>query len=512
MSWVVRRRETSIANAVFAGSTLLPLFLPFSWTSQLLQFPEFAPPQVIYSRDLVPLLLAPWTSPSSIYRVLSRLLQSALLFRLPKGSILPCYLLWITIGLTRTLVGFLLSRSVGWTYPRLFNHWALYESSGGCGPPLVTYLIASGASPDLSVLLTHARGHRWEVTESLVLLVVCMLLVGLDHAPWTYGIAIGLAVLAITLRAVFAAYHPPETTAYSHHSTDSHQGSPHKHLRADIQTALLILVFIPLPNILSTFLTSPPALQMPSPSKDGAPFLEIVLLSYPRPNDTPSPNQHTILSQTIASYLPYVSSSTALSVFTHARPYTHPSFTDAQHRFKDEPVTFYADQDTHPDAYEGQYLHLTEAFRWIVEKGATSPGWVMLVEDDFPICGEWGWQGVLRVMQELERGHNAPSPETTKIWGGFVGTGGRCVFRFSGCHRGAALDLMTRQWIDHPSDAPPDPRKHASPARPHQVPISRVHGTSSGGYHHPRLPSGNRSIVPRCAILKRQSRRYMDRS
>ncbi|KAF8554277.1 hypothetical protein OG21DRAFT_1597413 [Imleria badia] len=48
----------------------------------------------------------------------------------------------------------------------------------------------------------------------------------------------------------------------------------------------------------------------------------------------------------------------------------------------------------------------------------------MLVEDDFPICGERGWQGVLRVMQALQQGHDTPSPETTKIWGGFVGTGG----------------------------------------------------------------------------------------
>ena len=437
MSLVSRRRQTSIANAVFACSILLPLFLPFA--SPLFQLPEFVPPQVIYSRDLVPLLLAPWTFPSTTYRVLSRLLQSALLFRLPKDSILPCYLLWIAIGLCRTLVGFLLSRSVGWAYPRLFNHWALYESVGGCGPPLVAYLVASGASPDLSVLLVHLRGHKWEATESLFLLVVCMLLAGLDHAPWTYGIAVGLAVLAITLRAVFAACHLPETTTYSHLSTDSQQGSPHKRLRADILIALLILVFIPLPGILSASLTSPPALEMPPPSKDGARFLEIVLLSYPRPNDTPSfPDQHSILSQTIASYLPYVSSSTALSVFTHARSFTHPSFTDAQERFKDEPVTFYADQDTHPDAYEGQHLHLAEAFRWVVEKGAMIPEWVMLVEDDFPICGEWGWQGLLRVMQELERGHNTPSPETTKIWGGFVGTGGRCVFFFLGVTTGCS--------------------------------------------------------------------------
>ncbi|KAF8126396.1 hypothetical protein EV363DRAFT_1585307 [Boletus edulis] len=424
MSWATQRREASIANVVFAASLLLPVFLPFA--SPLFQLPEFAPPQLIYSRDLVSLLLAPWVSPSSMYRVLSRLLQSALLLCLPQDSIPPCYLLWIAIGLSRTLVGFLLSRSVGWTYPSLFNHWALYESSGGCGPPLVTYLLVSGVRPDFSVLLVHLRGYRWEVTESFVLLVACTLLAGLDHAPWTYGIAVGLAIIVITFRAVFAACHPPEI-AHMRPSPESHPGSHHhlKRHRAGFQMILPLIVFIPLPKILSTLLASPPTFQMPSLSKHGVPSLEILILSYPRPNDTPSsPDHHSILSQTIASYLPYISSSTALSVFTHASPSTHSSFADAQQRFRDAPVTFHADQDTHPDANPGQYLHLAEAFRWIVEKGAMSPEWIMLVEDDFPICGEWGWKGVLRVMQALERGHNTPSPETTKIWGGFVGTGG----------------------------------------------------------------------------------------
>lgn len=438
MSWVNQRRETSIASAVFTGSVLLSLFLPSA--SPFFRLPEFAPPQVIYSRDLVSLLLAPWTSPSTLYRVLSRLLQSALLLRLPKDSILSCYLFWIPTALARTLVGFLLSRSVGWTYPRLFNHWALYESSGGCGPSLVTYLLISGVRPDLSMLLRHLRGYRREVSESLVLLIICTLLAGLDHAPWTYGIAVALAILVITLRTLFVACHSLETTTCSHLSPDSRQEPPYQRLRADIQTALLLLVLVPIPSILFAFLTSPLSLQMPSSSKEGVPFLEILLLSYPRPNDTPSSSsdQPTILSQTIASYLPHVSSSTALSVFTHVRPSTHPSFMDAQQRFQDTPVTFYADQDTHPDAYENQYLHLAEAFRWVLERATPSPEWVMLVEDDFPICGEWGWQGVLRVMHELQQGHNTPSPETTKIWGGFVGTGGRCVFLSSALLLGIA--------------------------------------------------------------------------
>ena len=423
--------ETSFANVVFVGSILLSLCLSFS--SPLFQLPEFAPPQVIYSRDLVPLLLAPWASPSSVHRLLSRLLQSFLLLRLPKDSIFPCYLLWIAIGLLRILDGFLLSRGVGWAYPRLFNHWALYESSGGCGPPLVTYLLASGVRPDLRMLLAHLRGYRGEVTEPLILLVVCALLAGLDQAPWTYCAAVGLALFLANLHAIFSVYHPPETTNYPPISTNSTQASPYKHLRMVMQMGLLLLVFVLLSSILSTCLTNPPTLQTPSPSKSGAPFLEILLLSYPRPNDILfSPDQHSILSQTIASYLPYVSSSIALSVFTHARPSTHPSFTYAQQQFNDASVTFYADQDIHPDVHEGQYLHVAEAFRWVVERGAMSPEWVMLVEDDFPICGEGGWQGVLRVMDALQQGHNTPSSETTKIWGGFVGTGGRYVFQSSG--------------------------------------------------------------------------------
>ncbi|OAX37934.1 hypothetical protein K503DRAFT_792726 [Rhizopogon vinicolor AM-OR11-026] len=39
----------------------------------------------------------------------------------------------------------------------------------------------------------------------------------------------------------------------------------------------------------------------------------------------------------------------------------------------------------------------------------------MLVEDDFPLCGKWGWRGILGVMSELGRGGK---------YGGFIGTGG----------------------------------------------------------------------------------------
>ncbi|KAH7882678.1 hypothetical protein F5I97DRAFT_1939275 [Phlebopus sp. FC_14] len=46
----------------------------------------------------------------------------------------------------------------------------------------------------------------------------------------------------------------------------------------------------------------------------------------------------------------------------------------------------------------------------------------MLVEDDFPLCSDWGWRGILGVMNELEAGR--VSVTQVKKTGGFVATGG----------------------------------------------------------------------------------------
>ncbi|KAH7911266.1 hypothetical protein BJ138DRAFT_1006954 [Hygrophoropsis aurantiaca] len=46
----------------------------------------------------------------------------------------------------------------------------------------------------------------------------------------------------------------------------------------------------------------------------------------------------------------------------------------------------------------------------------------MLVEDDFPVCGSWGWEGIVGVLSELEKGRF--SATKLRRYGGFVGTGG----------------------------------------------------------------------------------------
>jgi hypothetical protein len=76
------------------------------------------------------------------------------------------------------------------------------------------------------------------------------------------------------------------------------------------------------------------------------------------------------------------------------------------------------------DSKAGQYLHLAEALRWASEgRKHEAAEWVLLVEDDFALCGEWGWMGVVGVMKKLEKGRRSES--VLDRLGGFVGTGGR---------------------------------------------------------------------------------------
>ncbi|KAL4065491.1 hypothetical protein V8B97DRAFT_2025757 [Scleroderma yunnanense] len=421
-------------TGLLAASVLVPLFVPIfdpAW-----RIPEFSPRQIIYAKDVFPLVLAPWATPTGVSRAVSRLAQAALLLRLPTAAILPCYAHWVVVGLLRTLTGFLLTRSVGWAYPRMFNHWALYETSSGIGPALVVYLLTSGARPTLDVVRRLSKSRYWESArgETILVACACSILCWFDNAPWTYTMAVLLSVAWTVGRAWLPL--PPSAShesAYIPLSSDA-QTVPNSHARRprlSIQTCLIVLLTMPLPSMF-TFLFNrsayphmPPSLTPPK-----GPLLEILILTFPRPNDD-APGSTSVLSQTISSYLPYIDDNkTSLSVFTHAR--VHPSFEHAKQEFRNSLAVFYADPDSHLDSREGQYLHVAEAFRWAYEGRGGAGGdpnsthpraeWVMLVEDDFPLCGEWGWRGIVDVMNILENGRT--SRGYLRRRGGFVGTGG----------------------------------------------------------------------------------------
>lgn len=440
---------------------LLPLALEAFWP--ILRVERFTPRQLIYSGDFVPFLLDPWSWPGETSAVLTRFIEAALSLRLPSSAFFPCYGLWILIGLTRTLCGFVLTRSVGWAYPRLFNHYALYETTGGLGPAFIAYLGLTGARMWTDAL-PKSFSRAQEDRGSVVVFVACALLCWISGAPWTYVLSIVCMLSIAFFRSLLSRI--SRTHFHNPLSLEPEQTPlPSTRLRAVFQTACICLVIIPQPALLRSLLTKsaliPPMPYSPYPHN---PLLEIVILSHPRPNDaaailastpTPAPaplgkrKQHlailpptSILFTTISSYLPFLTSEhespVRLSVFTHT--VVHPAFHQAQGWLSQDSipqhtnitVEFYTDADAHPEAQTGQYLHLAEALRW-AHGGAGSSGhahavaeWVMVVEDDFALCGKWGWGGIVNVMKELEAGRTVvDGKETLARWGGFVGTGGR---------------------------------------------------------------------------------------
>lgn len=451
---------------------LIPLLISAKWP--ILRIPPFTPRQIIYSNNLIPLLLAPWSWPTTLGATLSRLIQATLLVRLPNDikTLTKCYALSLLVGLARTLTGFLLSRSVGWAYPNLFNHYALYETISGFGPALIVYLGLTGHAKPWTEYMSPRWSAKYSLEDrgSVLVAFLSVLLSWLDDAPWTYTMApictLGLVLLwTILCRLTRTRYHPMAL------DSPPEKSQPPLRIRTIIQTALLSLLVIPQPGLIGTLLHPiPKHLSMPPSPRAPSPLLEILILSHPRPTDLdllyttssttptatstrgtrPGPQVHkpmpsSILYTTICSYLSFLpsetDSSTRMSVFTHTLP--HPAFTHAQQylsptsspQHTNVPLEFYVDIDTHPEAKSSQYLHLAEAFKWVHDGKAKVAGnghdhnaaeWVLVVEDDFALCGQWGWDSIVRVMWELESGRIVvDGKETLKRWGGFVATGGR---------------------------------------------------------------------------------------
>lgn len=308
------------------------------------------------------LFLSPWAAPTDLLDLASRLIQLAALvyFNLP----LP--ILWALISLValiRAPIGFLLTRSVGWAVPQLFNHYALYETMTGWGPGIVIWQAVDPV-------------HEWS-------LAVVALFAWLERRPWTYTVTLGVALVIIIVRAAFPQV--AERLLDKPRSAD-----------LPLRTSLYALAA----GLLSL---APFALRQPARLPFPETTLDIMLLSFPRPGDS-----STILQTTVDSYLPFLNDNVTLSGFTHAPD--HAAFKALSTAYN-----FHIDDDQHPDDEWGHYLHLAEAFRWAEGLPAE---WIMLTEDDFPLC-PGGWDVVSTVMNKLESERRAG-----RISSGFVGTGG----------------------------------------------------------------------------------------
>ncbi|KAG8821193.1 hypothetical protein FRC17_009896, partial [Serendipita sp. 399] len=373
--------------------------------------PAFSPKYIIYPHNysLLFLFFAPWAGPQTFPAVLSRLLQAVLLWRLPLSSISASYTLWILIALSRTLVGFILSRGIGWAYPSLFRHYALYEMSSGFGPMLWAYLELTGGS-DLS------KARMTPKLRTYLLIALVVILCWLDNTPWTYAITIILTTSIHLAQIVW------DSRRWQDISTSKPAVmSQFRHRLAGTIIALLIIsapywafphFFPPIRNLI-----------MPQSPFPPSPLLDIMILSFPRPNAA------IILNKTISSYLHHIGYDTRLSLYTYSTD--HPAFQEMQNEYQNHDVTFHINNETHPDSIDGHYLHLSEAFKWANDKGVERAEWIMLVEDDFPICGdEAGWEAFVRVMTILEDGRSFEEEDPKQLKripkrrGGFIGTGG----------------------------------------------------------------------------------------
>ncbi|KAJ7103010.1 hypothetical protein B0H15DRAFT_767427 [Mycena belliarum] len=379
-------------RAVNVAATVLPAALVLVWPSWSAY--EFSPRRLLHSPDALALFLAPWTCRVDICAFLSRIVQAGIVLRSPNLVVARSYALWFAIAGLRTLVGYILTRAVGWAYPPLFSHSALYERTSGLGPPLLALLVLAGVRgwPGLPA-------HRIEVVEPLVLGAICAALTWMDDAPWTYAAAIVLVVPIAIISKLLPAPTAEKTLAHT----------PPTRSRSIAKGVLACLVAIAVPQLVPAPLHPVAFPATPSP------LLDVLILSYPRPNDRP---EFSILGTTLASFVPLTKvPGVTVSVFTHTAD--HPSFARAQAYFTQ--AVFHTDTDTHADAAAGQHLHVAEALRWAAARPAPTE-WVMLVEDDFPLCGgAHGRESLARVMQALERGRTAAYLERR---GAFVGTGG----------------------------------------------------------------------------------------
>lgn len=302
---------------------------------------------------------------------------------------------WIALALFRSITGHLLTRSVGWAYPSLFSHWALYESASGIGPILVAHLVLNGPSvlAVLPAIINKYASHRHAIP------ILTITLCWLECRPWIYGTALfGVLPMAIA-RKVYLQYSTlpkPDVEKQKRQTLDLHQFVP---------CCLVILI----PWLVVYHIVSPVRLPLPTTSE---PLLGILMLSYPRP--VPIEISINIINTTVQSFVPFLSPAVTLSLFTHASD--HEALRLIQQSTPQ--ITVRVDSDTHPDDIDGHYLHLAEAFRWMLEDSTEFGEWVMLVEDDFPVCfGSKGWDVITTVVEKLEAdrlaGHSIYGPDSS---------------------------------------------------------------------------------------------------
>ena len=236
-------------------------------------------------------------------------------------------------------------------------------------------------------------------------------------------------------------------------------------------------------RITTRFLSNP---TLETYSQSDVPPLHIVMLTYPRSKDL----QNDFMIDSIGSYidafermdvsLPW---SVSFTVYGHRglAEQVHPAFGRAKVFFESrmgagpKPNFYMHPQTSRPSSH---YAHLADALRYAYDVGHE---WTMVVEDDFMLCGMWGLEGIVRVMDMLgsslvlgDDGRPVTGGIVEDVWndgetrparwrGAFVGTGGRyVVYRHRECTKRTQTSLDKK-------------RSHTSPHYPpNHHPLTRI--------------------------------------
>lgn len=385
--------KIAAACSPLAVPILAELLLPESlsdWT--------FTPRGIVYSDQFAPIFLAPFAKPETILVGVSRLIQCGVLFCLGLEAMGMCWGAWVILALIRSGTGHLLTRSVGWAAPVLFSHWALYETASGFGPALVVYLVVNGPG----TLYAYAPDIIGGIPQHFALPLLTATWCWLECRPWTFGTALAVTPFILLLQRLLS-----KTTTLPTPATEKDIPRRHRLYQITLSGLAILIPWLVVYHLL-------PPHRLPLPLTE-APLLDILVLSFPRP--VPLETSVAIINTTVQSFLPYLSPAVALSLFTHSTNHEALSIVHQQ----SPGVSLHIDDDTHPEDQDGHYLHLAEAFRRMLEGSETKGEWIMLVEDDFPVChGDAGWSVISTVVNMLETDRRAGNTRS-----GFIGTGGR---------------------------------------------------------------------------------------
>jgi hypothetical protein len=356
----------------------------------------------------LPLLLSPFLIQSWSTAV-ARILQLGWLSTQPPSvrlSLPYIVQLYVALLVARVGTGYIFGRSVGWMYPRLFSHTAVYEPITGFGPLLLGALLFDEAL-------------SFDKRQLLKRVAVMFTFVLLDGMPWGY--MCGAAVAGI-YRLLYSLVFNNTTNGLPWHTTteagNTNHGSPALSRRYIFFASIAALASLGLVGNLPGVLSSLFARTSPEPQD-----VHIVMLTVPRMRDLTS----DVMIESIQSYVEpwHANANSTLTVFAHlGLDGKHVAFdrakawfqTNADARTRPLPIDFHIEPPQRPPVM-GHHVHLADAVRYARFAGHE---WTMFVEDDFVLCGSWGWENFMRIMARLNDESLGKRPN-----GAFIGTGGR---------------------------------------------------------------------------------------